>query len=545
MKISKHAKSLAVAAIALAFVCVAFAFTTKANAATIEGMTVTYNPETDSIDLEYTDTSMDKAKVAVYVLRDGTTGMAGTEKAKYTTAVSGSSVSIALNDSKKGLKVAQNKDLYVFISVSGAAIKDQKANFKIAKNEVKVKSVAVNYGKAYDGNDDAVLTVKLAEGTTTLDKVIVTDIYTGSDKKKTTGDSFTGAEFQGGVLYSLINETYYDSKKKKDVAIKHTISVAVDGGTVSGFDAQRVSKSKTVALKAPANGKAVKVDYLKGTIALKSGFDFVVVSTGGAISADYWYTILPADSTNGTYTTNVYKQTVNYSYVKKLGDTATAADKANFYKGSKIKSLGLEEICETAWGTEYEGASPTAIIYVRKTATDKAPASKSSEALRVAKPLEAPTFTVTTGSISAYNSTKKTFGALGSGISGKNANAKAGSEYEYLVVSKAKYDAELVDYSNSKWTKLNPTKEVKINLKSSGVVYFKTAAKTETEKVTVQTWDKDNSKLVDDIYILIRGAGVKEVVQKKVVKTAGALPTGIVATKFVKVGESFEWQEVK
>lgn len=532
MKLFKHAKSLLVAAFALALVCVAFAFTTKVSAADIAtGVKAEYDPISDTIEF----TAETDQTLTIYVLKDATTAMTGKEKSKASVVVSGGAATLVLNDSKKGLKAAENKPLYLYVAVSGAAITADaglKANFKLAATDVKkVDSVTLNYGKAVAENEDTVLVVKAtstAEGATSalvtdLSTVAVTDIKVDQNKKKIVFYEAVGTEYLGNSLYDAITDFYSTAKGEK--YYKHTLNVKILGTdkqvTVDGvaYDGRRSSKAKSVSLKNPAKAAKVKVDYLKGTIALKSGLDFVVLTeatTPSAIEAELWQTILPASDKGST--TSLYVQSINYTYVKKLTDESTVAEKASFYKGDKIKSLTLESICEAIWPN---AVSNTAIIYVRKTATDKAPASKTNETeIKVTKPLAAPVIATTGGAITAtYDAKKKAF-TLGKGnISGANTNGG----YEYLVVTKAQYDSNNIDFGSSKWSKFVPDKALKTALSST--VVYKTGTTTKEKISTVNS----NKELVENIYILIRGAGVKENAKSKI---AGALPTEYAVTKF-------------
>lgn len=531
MKLFKHAKSLLVVAFALALVCVAFAFTTKASAATIAtGVTANYDPVSDAIEF----TAETDQTLTIYVLKDAKTAMTGKEKAKKTVVVSGGAATLVLND-KSGLKVAENKPLYLYVAVSGAAITADAnitANFKLAATDVKkVDSVTLNYGKAVAENEDTVLAVKAtstAEGATSalvtdLSTVAVTDIKVDQNKKKVVFYEAVGTEYLGNSLYDAITDGYSTAKGEK--YYKHTLNVKILGTdkqvTVDDvtYDGRRSSKAKSVSLKNPAKAVKVKVDYLKGTIALKSGLDFVVLTeatTPSAIEAELWQTILPV-SDKGTGTQFV--QSTEYNYVKKLTDESTATEKLSFYNGEKIKSLTLASICEAKWP---DAVSNTAIIYVRKTATDKAPASKENETgIKVTKPLAAPVIATTGGAITAtYDAKKKAFTLASANISGANTNGG----YEYLVVTKAQYDSKNIDFGSSKWSKLVPGKALKTALSST--VVYKTG---DTKKEKISTVDSDKNIVNDKIYILIRGAGVKENAKSHI---DGALPTEIAVTKF-------------
>lgn len=547
MKIFKHVKSLTLAALALALVCVAFASTTKASAAVTiaTGVTAAYNPETDQIDI----TAPDKTNVKIYVLKNADAEIGEKDKPAATMTVSGTSISVVLNDKKKGLKAAENKDLYLYISaVSGEAVSAKKANFKLAGTNVKkIDSVTFDYAKAYEGSELAVVTVKAtgtASGATSAvvdaAKVAIADL---KGSKKEFVANYTGATLKGAQLFTIFSEEELVKGKLK--AVKHTLSVKIKGSaenvTVDGktYNGMRNSKAKAVSPKAPAKAPKVKVDFLKGTIALKPGFDFVVrtaeATTASAIEAEEWKTILPIDE-NGTGTQFV--GSTSYTYVKKLTDESTAADKASFYNGDKkLKTLDLSTLCREKWEDDH-AVSGTAIIYVRKTATDKAPASKVSEAIKVTKPAAAIEITVSGSAITAtYDSKKKAFTLGTDKISGANANGG----YEYLVVTKAQYDAGNIDFNSSKWGKFDPSKPLKTALKSNNVYKNKV---NESLKESVSTVDADK-EIVANIYVLIRGAGVKENAKKNIV---GALPTGHTVTQFVTVGSgdnaTVEWRPV-
>ena len=550
MKITKHAKSLAVAAIALAFVCVAFAFTTKANAATVDignGYKAEYVTLTDSIVITGTNGTEEVRDVKIYSLKNANEDkITSSSRAAYTSTATGTSISVPMNTSVKGagLKIAENKAAYLYIVVSGAAVVDSKANFCVAPTAVQsVKSVSFDYGKTYPGttqvpNVNPVLTVKYqANGADAATTAVAGDFSVGiiEGKEKTPSETLIGTELNGDKLYGLITKT--EKKNNKDVYVKYKLSVKILGkdtattvDSVSFNAGQRGSKAKAVSPKNPAKAPKVKVDYLAGTIALKAGFDYVVmgeeVATPSAISASSWNTILPVDA-EGTAAESTIASTA-YTYYKKMptDDTAKNAAKPFFYNGDKkAKSLKLADLCATAWAPT-ETTTGTAVIYVRKTATDKAPASAVQNAIKIAPPTAAPTLTVSGSSITAYNSTKKQFAPLGSNISGANLGAKTGSEYEFIVVMASDLTDNTIDWTKVKWAKLGTTKNVKLKL-STKIVY----KSTETPAVTRCTLKEDGTTLDGDVIIVIRGAGVKESRT-----AAGILPTEYVKTKFVASG---------
>ncbi len=540
MKFFKHVKGLTLAALALALLCIAFASTTKAQAKEIvDGVTAVYNTSTDTIDI----TAPNGTVIDIYSLKNADDALTAKSKKAYSKTVSGTSISISLSDKKAGVKVAENKPVYLYISaVSGAAIVDKTANFSLAPTDVKkITSVTFNYAKTYEGSTDTVLTVEYDNGgdepvAADLALVVLAD-FVGKDK--TASATYTGTAFNGGVLYGLVSDKDNTSKKK---AIKHKLNVQIIGKsaevTVAGtkYDGQRNSKVKSVSPKSVAKAPKAKVDYLKGTIALKSGFDYVVLpcepASGSSIEAGAWLTILPI-SESGTATKSTMSSTL-YTPIKKLTDSSTADEKAFFYNGDKkAKTLNLEEICDDAWKSN-DSVSGTAVIYVRKTATDKAPASEATEAIVVTKPKDVPTITPVSGSavLFATSDDKGKFASVKC-ISGAN----TGNSYEILVVKETTISK--IDWSKVKWTKFDPTKGTKAKL-SSKISY--------TDGTAAETVNALNSEGRPEtgVVILIRGAGIKEVAKKGVVTTAGALPTKYATTKFVANGEKkIDWQIVQ
>ncbi len=553
MKFFKHVKGLTLAALAIALLCVAFASNTKAKAA--EDFTATYDPQTDTVTIVPTDDSVEK--VTVYSFKSAEAGQEIKKAKKVEVNVVTGGATLVLNNNTGGFKIAENKPAYFYITVATGTAATVTPNFNLAATDVKkINSVTFKYSKAYANSTatDVIVVKYTVDGATEPTTATISQLKIGDlvGTEKTPSTIFVGEnQFTGDDLYKIISDT--EKKNNKEVARKHKLNVQILGSadpfkTTDNvqYNGKRSAKAKAVSPKSIAKAPKAKVDYLKGTIALKAGFDYVVlsaepVSGAATIPATSWRTILPVDA-DGTAVKAVMDSTT-YTYYKKMPTDTTEkeAAKAFFYNGDKkAKTLNLADICDEAWN---ESASGTAIIYVRKTATDKAPASAASEKIVVNKAAAAPTVAVSGASvtISTYDAKKKLFKTIPA-FEGANDGAKAGSEYEILVVTQADLKAGDIDWSKVKWTKFNPTKGLKLKL-SSKISY----TTKDKEAATVSTVDGEGN-LVADVIILVRGAGVKEA--KKNGKTVpGALPTEQLKTKIVSVGSgddaTFEWQLVK
>lgn len=519
MKFFKHVKGLTVAALALALVCTAFTATRahaeEAAAPAVTIATKAYNPETDAIDVTVTgDYSDGKAVIYVATLK-------GTDKEvvkKYTTVKvpTSGAVEISLNDGKKGVKVAPNKDAYLLITETKPDGKTEVGpNLTINATKVnKIKSVTFNYTKAYPGSEDAVVTVVYtgADGNDvtldTVEKLAGVAYYDTVNKKNS--DVATADELLGDALYKMITDT--EKVKGKDKAVKHKLTFTVLGNATT-----RSGKGKAVTVANASALKSVKVDFVKGTIAIKNGFDYAVleakVATGASVEIGDLTTILPKNkdaAAASTMATGSYVPQAKFDEKVKQYFTSTA-----------VKALSLETLCGAIWEDH-----DAAYIYVRKSATAKKPASLFADVITVAKAAAKPTLVTSGGAIvvTKFDAKKQTITIPATSISGENTSGKTGATkggYEYLVVDSAKLDK--VDFANVKWTKYVPGKALKLTIAS------KFTYTGETEKSTVTPYDKEGKKLNTGVIILIRGMGIKENAKKGI---DGKLPTEYVKVKF-------------
>ncbi|MBR4341414.1 MAG: hypothetical protein IKP88_01665 [Lachnospiraceae bacterium] len=418
---------------------------------------------------------------------------------------------IVLNNKDGGVKVAEDKDLYLWYGFSAP---DKKATVKplltVDGTKVKKLNVVLNYavagtdkcaiasatakiGKAesvvdlatlqyryFDGNawgewtDVVKATATTTEPTTTTETPEeVTGNGTDDGEATTDGEGETTAtveyNFTGKVLETAVNAAA-EGKPAFEIKVKASAAVeAVEASegveAVEGKNAVRGSKAAKITVKKAGELKAVKVDYVKGTIAIKNGFDYAVMTEAGKTpTAEDWNTVLPFKK-GGTATADI--KTVDYVPAKKV-----STDTAAMFAKEKVSSKNISDLL---------GENDTIYVYVRKSATTKAPASKACEVITIKKPAAAPAFTT--------QSIEGTKGKKGWSYVLTAPEALTGGDYEYLIV---KADADLTKISGAKWSKLN----------AKGI---KLGSKSKIDKSTTYTLAADGN-----YWILIRKAAVKK-----------------------------------
>ena len=490
---------------------------TEAKAFTVyaDKLKMYYDPEADVI-----TTEQEIPIGTVIYTASGKEATTEIKKAGYTlTVASGSAVSISLSDKNKGYKIGEDKDVFLYIGTR-APSKDDVAtpNFALKGTAIKKLDVAFDYSKAYAGSDAAVVTVK---DVTTKDTPVPIDSFkvaymsTETKAKKSSDWSYVAIKnketsevtvsLTGGEFYNFVK---LDKNKKYKLTFK-VVGEAYGEPNKDGYNGVRGSKVKTVAVAQEAKAPKIKVDYVKGTIAIKNGFDYGVDTTSGAAIQT---TILPYNKSEKAAKSATVDFDAFTPVAKFAEDNATAL--ANFTQ-KKVGSMTLEAICAETWKTG------NAFIVVRKSATAKKPASETS-VVEVAAPASGPAVTPTEGLL---GSTKYTLDKDKKADKTKKVEVKAGqtADCEYFVVKKS--DIASIDWSTAKWSKLAKGKgipsTVKCNYKLSG------------NKVDADALDNA------DVVILLRTAGVKGKGTK-----AGTLPSENITTKLVTSsdGLSVEWK---
>ncbi|MCR5323403.1 MAG: hypothetical protein K6E85_09060 [Lachnospiraceae bacterium] len=443
------------------------------------GVTASYNPIKDTIVV-----SSDSGSPVYYI----DLGKSGKQKIKdskvKTLSLSGSGTSysgeIVLDNKDDGLKIGENKAIYLYYSHTDPTtvvdknekIVDQTANFTLKGSTVKKFSVTLNYAKAESGdNINIAFTAADAAGKTIADPQTKV-IFRFSEDGKEFDDWKEGTVLTADYLY----------KKLAATDGKYTFQFKLKGDATT-----RGSKLIKVKIAKPAKAPKVKVDFLKGTVALKNGFDYYVATSASApeTSVQGWMTILPANKAGSVTKGNEIIPTGNYTPYAKASD---AISKTMFAK-EKVKDIPVSSLFS---GEDLEDAEKI-YLFVRKSATAKKPASAVSEdPIEIAKQAAAPTVTSLSGE---YDTKKKTFTFTFSSASG---------ELECLILADS---TEPTDLSATKWVKIG----------SKGIVTGKTKTKVSKSKANT---------LKVDSYILLRVAGEK----------GSTLPSAYVKGHLVKEG---------
>jgi hypothetical protein len=241
--------------------------------------------------------------------------------------------------------------------------------------------------------------------------------------------------------------------------------------------------SAEVKVKVGKQGKATvaKIDYKKGTLSVKNGFDYAIISGSGAPTAADWVTVKPQNKTSGSGEATI--ATSEFVPTDKKFITGSEI----YFAKDKVSGLDVYELL---------GDKDEATIYVRKSATTKAPATEVSKGVKVAK----------TAEIVVPND--KIAGTLGKDKSGKDVAIPAEAiktGYEYVVVTAE----DVADISSLKWTEI----------KEKGIELAKAKTKissTKTNKILKE------GKPAEDVYVLIRKKGDAK---------TNALPSSYVWTK--------------
>lgn len=435
-------KGLAISLLSLALCFVAFG-AVKASA-----FTATYDSDTDTVKVS----GVSGAKLYYTDLKKS-----GKQKIKSVgeASVSGGVAVIVLDNKEEGIKVAENKTIYLYLSETdpmSAEKPEGTASITVKGSTVKKFAVTLNYACAASGEGTSGSGAP-AFNATVDGKAVASPgtsvIFRSSTDGKTFGDWKAGSELTGDELYKAVigDDTITYQFKLKDAA------------------GARDSKPAKVKVAKAAKAPKVKVDYLKGTVALKNGFDFhVSASSAAPTTLEGWKTILPNNKLGTASKSGAIIETSKFVPYAKATD---AASKAMFTK-EKYKDLPVEDLFKDA------PAAEEIYLYVRKSATAKKPASAMNEELIKIKKEAGP---IAFSAVSGETNEKKVTTFTYSSNSG---------DVEYLILK----SAEIPDLKDAKWAKLT----------SKGIVLKK--SKTKVSKT-------QNNTLGDTSYVLIRIAGVK------------------------------------
>jgi hypothetical protein len=339
--------------------------------------------------------------------------------------------------------------------------------------------------------EDRIL-IKVAESSDVSDLGFIVGIrygYSESNLNLTEGVSTIIYELKDA--YALSNEELGDrvfnlteAAFAKDKT-KHSLVLHVAGSYDSAEKKYyRCSKDYTIAIKKAAKMVKVKYDLKKDMIVIKNGFDY-------RLSSDYeWKTVLPYNK-NGTAAKTTIN-TIDYHPPKK------AANDLSMFTAEKYTGIPVDSILGSE-GIEVE---------VRKSAGYASPATdmefcekEQTCILFIDRRANAPVLTAKNGSYGKEDDKHNIIlPAINRAVSDTAVIAKV--SYEYMVIDKADYEAELknpgtLDKTSFKWSKYQGGKKITIDKTKSK--YKKTA---DEGKAT-------DHLLVNGSYILIRRAGDK------------------------------------
>lgn len=483
MKKHINLKAVLFAAAALLLVGCAFgtvdteAATAAANstAAPYDAEKILYDGEKDIITVQNGGSSA----VTIYYgyIPSSTKAVAKTEFGTLTIAASSEGAIKLGSDTKLSKVNAINKEVTLFITADvptdGAVT--YTANVTVKPNTNKLNGVDFLYNYAYAGNTSEAISATVKDGSTAVTVTGGAILYKFAD-----ADPWqVGTTFTGNVLSGKIG-----AGANVQVALKGT------SGNASATNLTRPSAVKKVKIAKAADAKAVKIDYKKGTVAIKNGYDVYFSATqvsGSALEANF-IRILPhnKDAATGAavnYTalsTNATVANVTTNAAAYIPEAKCSADNKAKYTGTKVASVAL---ALPAGSTNY--------LYVRKSATTKAPAQKYQE-MELTGPAAAPAIV----SMSATGNLP----AVGSGTA-VNAEFKEGSkiklssalDLEFTVVVGSEYAN--IDTTSLKWTSVKKDKEIDLVGALSKVSY-----KLEGQKKA----SKRPQHSVKDYLILIR-----------------------------------------
>ncbi|MCR5330773.1 MAG: hypothetical protein K6E62_06255 [Lachnospiraceae bacterium] len=462
-----------------------------------------YDPETDSIvfdsPVELTLYWVDcKSSKGVQVKGDKVNSLSLTKvtpkggDAYYT-------ASIPLYDKSAGVKVAESKAAYIYASVRTPSEDKAKyaANYIVDATPYKKISVTFAYAQAAkDGEEPAIASI------TTIDNKKKTVIYSGEgteakefkDALEEMIDDLQYSEDGTTWYYIIGNEMDPKTKKAPDLNLNKLYEL-VNGGSkttlyfrIKGAEAEpetpavegesegspaknayRATKAVKVSVDAAKEGKAVKVDVSKGTLALKNGYDFTITSKNEEknISIEEAFTILPFNKGGKAKEIIVDEEThertegddtaiwPTYDYVP----AGKVTENAKMFTNIKVKAFSVKEICDYC-DAIYAGTGDL-YIWIRKSATAKKPAEKWT-LMTIARVTDGPTIKEDKNKFYSVQDVADTKGVIATPEISNAKTDKNSGAYEYLVVDAAdikqkegesKYYAD-IDFTTAKWTTL-------------------------------------------------------------------------------------------
>ena len=381
-----------------------------------------------------------EAEAVVYVLKKEKGNVIKAGSTSYGTT----SKKITVED--LGIK-STTKDVYLYIcnkefEADGKSIN---ANFIIKAQAAKKVVATINYAKADKADATDVLSI----------------VATDAKKKEIENPvAIWAAEIDGEFAVATDAEKGFTGAALKTMLDEDggTIFVKMQGKDGASGTAQFASKALKVKIAKPANAPKVKIDYVKGTVAIKNGFDYCVLTAKG--TPNTWKTILPFNKSG-----KAEDSTIDTADFAPAAKPDTAAHKAMFTK-EKIAAVEVDKLL---------GNNAEIYLYVRKSATAKKPASKyNDDDIKIVKRDDAPAFAEVKGETSDKKVT--TF-------------VSSLSDCEFLILAPGT-DPETADLSGAKWVKLT----------DKGIILKKTATKVSKSK--------SNTLKVDSV-VLVRKAAVK------------------------------------
>ncbi len=614
MKHFKLMKGVLACLLSLALVVTCFTSVgAKAEETSGSGTATVAAPNAVSAEYTWADNSVNSTNQTayVYILK---ADKSNTIKAKTKANGQMTNGKIALTD----LKIKNvNKDVYLYVCDSEFEVegKNIDANLIIKATNVKKLVGTVDYTKA---DNDGAFEIISAQATDKDKKEIAnpaifwsttaTGKYFGvNDSNNGTGDD--ARKYADGTT---VAKNGFDGKTLQEMLVGGgQIFIKVAGVDGTSGTAQFPSKEVKVKIAKQAKAPKAKIDVKKDTIALKNGFDFALAtkSTSGetttyTVDPANWNTILPnlKGAEVKTADTSIVS-TANYTpLAKKDKNAGKLVDGKSSYTAYKFKALSLDDLIKKIDPNNDKAVDNTYCIAIRKSATEKKPASAVSyielevqsdkplvytednvagqfkvatttdfdkTGLLVGTVLPNPGILSTSGESSTsgiategYDDSFKVVTTAGSGQTLTNVDTN-GSAFEFVVVKSQDLDAtgeKAIDWSTVSWKKL--TAKTKINSKLKGSYKLIDGSKVKAEIKTESAQLTGDAKA--QTYILIRRSGVKNGARAskyiklyvakdgKNVSLYSTVDNGEVAkkytikfVKFVKVGDTYSWQAAK
>lgn len=361
-------------------------------------------------------------------------------------------------DLAKTLKIAETKDGYFyFVTTKPTADVEVAPNFTIAKSPYSKITVTLDY-TALD------LPSRSAIALVTGKKDGTDEVIYKKDSSKITMKSDTNA---AKILWSTDSKSWYaaNDSTKFDNGFDAAMMKANLNKTVyfkvAAVGNARPSKAAKVKIAKPARAPSVKLDVNKLSINIKNGYDFVV-SSAAASNTKVWYSLLPynKDATPSTEAASILA-TSTFSPLDKKSDAAKTV-----YTTYKFKSLSIDTLLNKVGLQKSALTTPGTIFYVRKSATNKKPASDLGE-IKISIPAKKPSI-ASTGPVTFVTSEAIAF-SMPSLTKDKDDTAE--TKFEYAVVNKS--DIANIDFTTVRWksakagTKITEKSKTKYKLKDA------------------------------------------------------------------------------